>query len=45
MEGEDYKPFQGGQTIEEFIDSIQTELTIACSLPKTLPDEAIRLTI
>jgi hypothetical protein len=38
----DYKPYQGGLTIEEFIDGIQTELTIACALPKTLSDEAIR---
>jgi len=41
----DYVPYQGGLTIEEFIDSIQTELTIACALPKTLPDEAIRLIV
>jgi len=41
----EYVPYQGGFTIEEFIDSIQTELTIACSLPKTLPDEAIRVII
>lgn len=41
----DYTPYQGGFTIEEFIDSIQTELTIACTLPKTLPDEAIRVII
>lgn len=41
----DYTPYQGGFTIEEFIDQIQTELTIACALPKTLPDEAIRLII
>jgi hypothetical protein len=41
----DYVPFQGGFTIEEFIDSINTELTIACALPKTLPDEAIRTII
>jgi hypothetical protein len=41
----EYKPYQGGFTIEEFIDSIQTELTIACALPKTLPDEAIRMII
>lgn len=41
----DYTPYQGGFTIEEFIDSIQTELTIACALPKTLPDEAIRVII
>lgn len=41
----EYRPFQGGQTIDEFIDGIQMELTIACSLPKTLPDEAIRMII
>jgi hypothetical protein len=41
----EYVPYQGGFTIEEFIDSIQTELTIACALPKTLPDEAIRIII
>jgi hypothetical protein len=41
----DYIPYQGGLTIEEFIDGIQTELTISCSLPKTLPDEAIRTII
>lgn len=32
-------------SIEEFIDMVQTELTIACSLPKQLPDSAIRLII
>jgi hypothetical protein len=42
---EEYTPFQGGLTIEEFLDSIQTELTIACALPKTLPDEAIRMIV
>ena len=41
----DYVPFQGGFTIDEFIDSINTELTISCALPKTLPDEAIRTII
>jgi hypothetical protein len=41
----DYVPYQGGLTIEEFIDGIQTELNIACALPKTLPDEAIRTII
>jgi hypothetical protein len=41
----EYVPYQGGLTIEEFIDGIQTELTIACALPKTLPDEAIRVII
>lgn len=43
--GDSYVPYQGGFTIEEFIDQIQTELTISCSLPKTLPDEAIRVII
>jgi hypothetical protein len=41
----EYVPYQGGLTIEEFIDSVQTELNIACSLPKTLPDAAIRTII
>lgn len=41
----DYIPYQGGYTIEEMIDSIQSELTISCALPKTLPDEAIRTII
>lgn len=41
----EYTPYQGGFTIEEFIDQVQTELNIACSLPKTLPDEAIRTII
>ena len=41
----EYKPYQGGFTIEEFIDSIQTELTISCALPKTLPDESIRVIV
>lgn len=43
--GDSYVPYQGGFTIEEFIDQIQTELTISCALPKTLPDEAIRVII
>lgn len=38
----EYVPYQGGFTIEEFVDGIQTDLNIACSLPKTLPNEAIR---
>ena len=38
----EYVPYQGGLTIEEFIDSINTELTIACSLPKSLPDAMVR---
>ena len=40
--GDSYVPYQGGYTIEEFIDLVQTELTIACALPKTLPDVSIR---
>jgi hypothetical protein len=43
--GDAYVPYQGGFTIEEFIDQVQTDLTISCSLPKTLPDEAIRVII
>lgn len=43
--GDSYVPYQGGFTIEEFIDQIQSELTISCALPKTLPDEAIRTII
>lgn len=43
--GDGYTPYQGGFTIEEFIDQVQTELNIACALPKTLPDESIRLII
>lgn len=38
----DYVPYQGGYTINEFIDMVQFELNVACSLPKTLPDAAIR---
>lgn len=37
-----YIPSQDGLTLEELIDIVQTELTVACSLPKTLPDNAIR---
>jgi hypothetical protein len=40
--GNEYIPYQGGYTIEEFIDLVQSELTISCALPKTLPDAAIR---
>jgi len=39
---DEYVPYQGGLTIDEFIDSINTELTIGCSLPRTLPDAMIR---
>jgi hypothetical protein len=38
----DYVPYQNGLTIEEFIDQIQNEITIGCSLPKILPDVEIR---
>jgi hypothetical protein len=41
----EYVPYLGGITIEELIDSVQTELTISCALPKTLPDEAIRVIV
>jgi hypothetical protein len=40
--GNEYIPYQGGYTIEEFIDLVQSELTISCALPKTLPDASIR---
>ncbi len=38
----DYVPYQGGLTQEEFIDRINTEMTVGCALPKTLPDTAIK---
>jgi len=38
----DYTPYQCGYTIDEFIDLVQSELTISCALPKTLPDASIR---
>ena len=38
----DYVPYQGSLTIEELVDSIQTELTVSCALPKSLPDAHIR---
>jgi hypothetical protein len=38
----DYVPYQGSLTIEELVDSIQTELTVSCALPKSLPDAQIR---
>lgn len=38
-------PYLGGLTIEELIDQVNTELTISCALPKTLPDASIRLII
>ncbi len=39
---EDYIPFQGGLTIDEFIDLVQTEISVSCALPKTLPDANLR---
>ena len=38
----EYIPYQGGYTIEEIIDLVQTELTISCALPRTLPETSIR---
>ena len=38
----DYIPFQGGWTIDEFIDLVQTEISVSCALPKTLPDANLR---
>jgi hypothetical protein len=38
----EYIPYQGGLTIDEFIDLIQNEISISCSLPKTLPDVNLR---
>jgi hypothetical protein len=40
--GDAYVPYQGGYTIEEMVDLVQTELTISCALPKTLPDASVR---
>lgn len=40
--GDEYTPYQSGYTIEEFIDFVQNEITIGCSLPKVLPDSEIR---
>ncbi len=39
---QEYVPYQGGLTIEEFVDMISSELTISCALPKSLPDANIR---
>ena len=39
---DEYIPYQGGLTIDEFIDSINTELTIGCALPRSLPETMIR---
>ena len=38
----DYIPYQGGLTIDEFIDLVQTEISVSCALPKTLPDANLR---
>jgi hypothetical protein len=40
--GDSYVPYQGGYTIEEMVDLVQSELTISCALPKTLPDSSVR---
>jgi hypothetical protein len=40
--GNEYTPYQGGYTIEEFIDFVQNEITVGCALPKNLPDSEIR---
>lgn len=40
--GDTYVPYQGGYTIEEMVDLVQSELTISCALPKTLPDSSVR---
>ncbi len=37
-----YTPSQDGYTIEELVDIVQNELTMYCSLPRTLPDNSIR---
>jgi hypothetical protein len=41
----DYVPFQGGWTIDEFINLVQTEISVSCALPKTLPDANLRQVI
>jgi hypothetical protein len=38
----EYIPYEGGLTIDEFIDLVQNEISISCSLPKTLPDVNLR---
>ena len=38
----DYTQFEGGLTIEEFVDLVQTEISVSCALPKTLPDANVR---
>ena len=38
----EYVPYQGGYTIEEFIDIVQNDITVGCSLPKNVPDSEIR---
>jgi hypothetical protein len=39
---DEYVPYQNGSTIEELIDLVQNDITIGCSLPKTLPDSEVR---
>lgn len=39
---DEYVPYSNGLTIEEFVDFIQNELTVGCSLPKIVPDSEIR---
>jgi len=42
MADHEYTPSQDGYTIEELVDIVQNELTLYCSLPRTLPDNSIR---
>jgi hypothetical protein len=37
-----YQPYGGSLTIEEFIDIVQNDISISCALPKNLPDVDIR---
>ncbi len=39
---DEYVPYSNGLTIEEFVDFVQNELTVGCSLPKIVPDSEIR---
>ncbi len=38
----DYVPYQGGLTIEELIDFVQSDITVGGALPKNLPDTEVR---
>jgi hypothetical protein len=40
--GQEYSPYSGSYTIEEFVDMVQNEITVGCALPKVLPDSEIR---